>query len=58
VNRFVATAFLILGLAIVLSGVGGIAVGGDSAAAGWWLVIVGALIVTFGMVGLFRRGTT
>ena len=36
---------VILGLTFVLSGIGGIAVGGANAQAGWWLAVVGLVLV-------------
>ena len=39
----------------ILSGIGGIAVGGASAQAGWWLVVVGLILVAIVAVELARR---
>lgn len=35
---------IVIGLLHLMSGIGGIAVGGTSAQAGWWLVVVGLLL--------------
>jgi hypothetical protein len=42
-------ALAIFGFLFVLSGIGGITLGGTSAQAGWWLVVVG---IVMGVVGL------
>jgi hypothetical protein len=40
------TAFVVVvGLAFLLSGIAGVAAGGTSALAGWWLVVVGLVLV-------------
>jgi uncharacterized membrane protein HdeD (DUF308 family) len=49
---------VIIGIAFVMSGVAGITVGGTSAQAGWWLVIVGGTIGAAAIVGLIRGRTT
>ncbi len=36
---------MVVGLAFLLSGIAGVAVGGPSAIAGWWLVVVGSVLV-------------
>jgi hypothetical protein len=36
---------VVVGLAFLLSGIAGVAVGGTSALAGWWLVVVGSVLV-------------
>jgi uncharacterized membrane protein HdeD (DUF308 family) len=48
---------VIIGIAFVMSGVAGITVGGTSAQAGWWLVIVGGTIGAAAIVGLIRGRT-
>jgi hypothetical protein len=35
---------IVIGLLHLMSGIGGIVVGGTSAPAGWWLVVVGILL--------------
>jgi hypothetical protein len=49
---------VIVGIAFVMSGVAGISVGGTSAQAGWWCVIVGSIIGAAAIVGLIRGRST
>jgi uncharacterized membrane protein HdeD (DUF308 family) len=44
-GRGAFTAVAIIAVFVVLSGIAGITVGGTSAAAGWWLVVVGILAI-------------
>ncbi len=48
-------ALAILGLLFVLSGIGGITLGGTSAQAGWWLVVVGIMMALVGLAALRTR---
>ena len=48
-------ALAIFGLLIVLSGIGGIILGGASAQAGWWLVVVGLIMALVGLAALRTR---
>jgi len=51
-SRTAETAVGVFSVLMVLSGVAGIVVGGTSAMAGWWLVIVGsALLVAVTVYG-------
>ena len=43
-SRMAETGLGIFAVLMVLSGVAGILVGGTSAAAGWWLVVVGSVL--------------
>lgn len=49
---------VVVGIAFVLSGIAGIAVGGTSAQAGWWLVVVGGIVGVAALVGLIRGRST
>jgi membrane associated rhomboid family serine protease len=49
--------FLLAAMAVlsILSGIGGIAVGGTSAQAGWWLAAIGLIFLAIVAVELARR---
>lgn len=50
--RHVAIGAAVVSMLTILSGIAGIVVGGTSAMAGWWLVIVGgALLLAVGLYG-------
>ena len=38
---------VVIGVLLLMSGITGVAVGGVSAQAGWWLVVVGLLLIGF-----------
>lgn len=40
---------IVIGLLHLMSGIGGITLGGASAQAGWWLVVVGLLLTGFAL---------
>jgi uncharacterized membrane protein HdeD (DUF308 family) len=44
-----------LGLLFVLSGIAGVTLGGTSAQAGWWLVIIGIIMGLVGLAALRTR---
>lgn len=41
---------VVVGVAYLLSGVGGVVAGGGAAAAGWWLVVVGLVLVVLARI--------
>ncbi len=43
-SRSAETGLAVFSVLMVLSGVAGIVVGGTSASAGWWLVVVGSAL--------------
>ena len=45
------TLAIVPALLMIVSGIAGLAVGGPSAAAGWWLIVVGGLLA----IGLWLR---
>ena len=49
------TALVVFGLLFVLSGIGGVTLGGTSAQAGWWLLVVGIIMALVGLAALRRR---
>jgi uncharacterized membrane protein HdeD (DUF308 family) len=49
------TALTIFGCLFLLSGIGGITLGGTSAQAGWWLIVVGIIMVLVGLAALRTR---
>lgn len=59
-NRHAAKeiALAIFGFLFVLSGIGGITLGGTSAQAGWWLVGVGIIMGVVGLAALRTRRPT
>ena len=48
-------ALAVLGLLFVISGIGGIILGGTPAQAGWWLVVVGIIMSSVGLAALRTR---
>lgn len=57
-DHYVKVGIGVIGLLVALSGAGGLVVGGVSAQAGWWLLVVGIVMALFGLVrSRSRRGS-
>lgn len=57
-DRSVKVGIGVIGLLLALSGAGGVVVGGVSAQAGWWLLVVGIVMAWFSLVrSRSRRGS-
>jgi uncharacterized membrane protein HdeD (DUF308 family) len=54
IGRAREIALTIFGVLFVLSGIAGITLGGASAQAGWWLVVVGLVMTLVGLAALRR----
>ena len=57
VNGTAWTIAAVAALLTVMSGVAGVAVGGVSAAAGWWLIVIGGVLFV-GLLATRNRRTT
>ena len=55
VARIAAIAMVAVASLFLLSGIAGISSGGDSAQAGWWLVVVGLIGLVLVAIELRRR---